>query len=164
MNDTSSPELPQPAQLDSPSVITLPPNIILLALVSGIVLDWFFQSNFGYIWGWLGLCLLFSAIGVILYCAKLFKQAGTNIRPDQPTLTLIIDKGPYQYSRNPIYLSFLVAFAGLSFLADAPVMLLLMFPLFYVFDRHVIVPEEKYLENKFGDDYKFYKNRVRRWI
>ena len=83
--------------------------------------------------------------------------------PNKPA-TAIVSDGPYQYTRNPIYLAFLLAFTGFALLTAAPVMLLLAFPLFYLLDQRVIVPEEEYLSEKFGDTYLEYKQKVRRWI
>ncbi len=153
----------EPEIKDAPQVIMLPPVILLLAVTAGIVLDWVFPMNMGHGWGWPGLLLLGGGMAVIIRCRRLFEDAGTNIRPDQPT-NVIIEDGPYKYSRNPIYLGFLVCFAGLALLADAPVMLLILAPLYYILDRHVIMPEEIYLEDKFGEVYLSYKRRVRRWI
>jgi protein-S-isoprenylcysteine O-methyltransferase Ste14 len=148
---------------DAPKVIALPPMIVLLAVVAGILLDWIVPMNIGHIWGWPGLILLITGMVLIVWCRKIFQKAGTNIRPDQPT-SVIIEHGPYQYSRNPIYFCFLICYAGLSLLADAPLMLLVLAPLYYILDQHVIVPEEQYLEHKFGEAYLSYKRRVRRWI
>lgn len=49
-------------------------------------------------------------------------------------------------------------------LADAPVMLLCLIPLWYALDRYVIQPEEEYLAEKFGGAYIEYTSRVGRWI
>lgn len=148
---------------DAPSVIMLPPTMLLLHVMAGITLNWFFGASMGHGWGWLGLIMLGGALGLIWWSKKLFTEAGTNVAPNQPTL-VIVKTGPYQYSRNPIYLSFLLGFAGLAFLADAPVMLLVLFPLFYLLDQKVIVPEETYLAEKFGDVYLEYKAETRRWL
>ena len=63
-----------------------------------------------------------------------------------------------------MYLSFMIGFIGLSFLASAPFMTLFAIPLFFLLDRRVIVPEEQYLTAKFGEVYLDYKKQVRRWI
>ena len=63
-----------------------------------------------------------------------------------------------------MYVAFMIGYAGLSLLADAPAMLLLGFVLFYFLDQKVIAPEEKYLAEKFGSEYLDYKGQVRRWV
>lgn len=148
---------------DAPKILALPPNILLVAIVTGLVLNWLFPFSFGHMWGGAGLMILGLSIGLIFWCKKLFDEAGTAIRPDLPT-TAIITEGPYKYSRNPIYLAFLFGFAGLAMLADAPIMLLLLVPLWYVLDRHVIQPEEDYLAEKFGGTYIEYMGMTNRWM
>ncbi|MAE52323.1 MAG: hypothetical protein CMH27_10990 [Micavibrio sp.] len=148
---------------DKPDIITLPPNILLLSLIAGLVLNWVFPYPLGHLWGWLGLALLIASGACMIWCKKLFDEAGTNIRPDMPSLALVED-GPYQYSRNPIYLCFLTGYAGLAMLADAPAMFLCLPVLWYVLDRYIIQPEEEYLAEKFGGAYLDYTGRVGRWI
>lgn len=148
---------------DVPNVIMLPPILIFFHVIAGIVLDFLYPINFGHAWGWLGLALLLTCFGVIAWCKKLFDRAGTPVPPNQPA-TAIVSTGAYAFSRNPMYLAFMIGYVGLSLLADAPAMLLLGFILFYFLDQRVIAPEEKYLAEKFGDTYINYKFRVRRWI
>lgn len=63
-----------------------------------------------------------------------------------------------------MYLSFLIGFAGLAMLADAPIMLLFLGSLYYLLDERIIVPEEEYLIEKFGEEYDVYCQNVRRWV
>lgn len=148
---------------DVPNVIMLPPILIFFHVIAGIVLDFLYPINLGHAWGWLGLILLLTCFGIIAWCKKLFDVAGTPVPPNQPA-TAIVTTGAYAYSRNPMYLSFMIGYVGLSLLADAPAMLLLGFVLFYFLDQRVIAPEEKYLSEKFGTVYTDYKDEVRRWI
>lgn len=148
---------------DVPALNIMPPNIVLLAIIGGLVLNWIVPISFGHTWGGIGLLLLGLSLGCIIWCKKIFDEAGTNVRPDRPSLALVED-GPYQYSRNPIYVCFLLGYAGLAMLADAPIMLLCLLPLWYVLDRYVIQPEEEYLAEKFGGAYVEYTSRVARWV
>jgi protein-S-isoprenylcysteine O-methyltransferase Ste14 len=148
---------------DAPKVIMLPPTLLLLHICAGIILNWAIPMSFGHAWGWLGLLLVVLAFGITKWSKDVFKKAGTNVPPNQPALTIVKD-GPYRFTRNPMYLCFLLVFTGLALLADAPMMMLLIFPLFYFLDQRVIVPEEEYLGAKFGDVYLDYKKQVRRWV
>jgi protein-S-isoprenylcysteine O-methyltransferase Ste14 len=148
---------------DVPKVMMLPPTLLLLHIAAGIVLNWAVPMSFGHAWGWLGLVLLGAAFGITKWSRDVFKKAGTNVPPNQPAITIVKD-GPYQYSRNPMYVCFLLIFTALALLADAPMMMLLIFPLFYFLDQRIIVPEEEYLLAKFGDAYRDYQRQVRRWI
>ena len=159
----AAPEPTPPTGEDRPDVKILPPMLLCFFLAGGIVLDWVIPINFGHGWGWLGLLLLGGAFFIAKQSKDLFERAGTNLPPNQPT-TVIVTEGPYQYSRNPIYLAFVIGYAGLAMLADAPVMLVLAFGLFFVLEQYAIQPEEKYLEAKFGDEYQNYKSKVRRWV
>ena len=149
---TDAPEVSEALNSDAPAVITMP-----------LVLNWIVPISFGHTWGGIGLLLLVLSLGGIFWCKKLFDEAGTNIRPDMPSLALVED-GPYQYSRNPIYLCFLIGYAGLAMLADAPIMLLCLIPLWFALDRYVIQPEEEYMAEKFGGAYIEYTSRVGRWV
>ena len=148
---------------DAPKVFMLPPTLVLHHIAAGISFNWVMPMSFGHAWGWLGLALLLLADAITRRSKKIFETAGTNVPPNQPAL-VIVREGPYKYSRNPMYVGFLLMFAGLSLLADAPMMLVMILPLFYFFNSHVIVPEEEYLTEKFGEAYLDYKKQVRRWL
>lgn len=148
---------------DAPKVMMLPPTLVLMHICAGIVLNWVFPMSFGHVWGWLGLALLGAAFAITRWAKSLFEKAGTNVPPNKPAVVIVQD-GPYRFTRNPMYLSFMLGFAGLAFLADAPMMMAMLLPLFYFLDQRVIAPEEEYLSAKFGDVYRDYTKKVRRWI
>jgi protein-S-isoprenylcysteine O-methyltransferase Ste14 len=91
------------------------------------------------------------------------RRAGTNVRPDQPTLAVVTD-GPFRYSRNPLYLGLTGLYVGVTLLADALWPLVLLGPLLGVVQRGVVRREERYLAAKFGAPYLAYQARVRRWL
>ncbi|MDP8971597.1 MAG: isoprenylcysteine carboxylmethyltransferase family protein [Actinomycetota bacterium] len=110
----------------------------------------------------LGLPLLGAGLLLFLSSLHAMRQAGTDVRPDKPTSSLIVE-GPYRFSRNPIYLGFTLFYSGITALANSlPSDLLLPFVL-VVMRRGVIEREEHYLERIFGEEYLRYKARVRRW-
>ena len=89
--------------------------------------------------------------------------AETNTNTTKPTLA-IVDDGPYRFSRNPMYLSYVVAYAGISLIANSGVMLLLT-PVFMLWlTQWIILPEESYLEKYFGEEYLKLKRATRRWL
>ena len=91
------------------------------------------------------------------------KRAGTNIRPDQPTLALASD-GPFRFTRNPLYIAVTGLYLGIALLVNALWPLVLLIPVLAVLRWGVVGREERYLEAKFGEPYRAYKARVRRWI
>ncbi|MGB0719291.1 MAG: methyltransferase family protein, partial [Bdellovibrionales bacterium] len=128
-----------------------------------IALDFLLPYGFGRGWGWLGLVLFTGAVAFAKWAIGTMKKAGTNVPPNLPA-TALVTHGPFQYSRNPIYLAFLVAYAGLGMMADAPIMMVLVIGLFFALERGAIRPEEDYLTQTFGEDYLTFKARTRRWV
>ncbi len=107
---------------------------------------------------------ILSALGVALLSWPLIRmaQAGTPAEPWHDPTKLVVD-GPYQFTRNPIYLSFLLLQAG------APLwwgwwMPLALVPISgWLLTQFVIKREEAYLAAKFPE-YDAYRARVRRWL
>jgi protein-S-isoprenylcysteine O-methyltransferase Ste14 len=92
-----------------------------------------------------------------------FRRSGTSMVPMRPT-TALVTSGPYQFTRNPMYLGMAVLYVALA-LALGVIWALAVLPLVILaVDRLVIAREEPYLEGKFGDQYRDYKRRVRRWL
>jgi protein-S-isoprenylcysteine O-methyltransferase Ste14 len=156
-----------PEASDVPGVIAPPPLFFLGFLAAAALLEAFvpmstmiFSPLLRYLLGG----LLFTA-GVLigLAGARRFRAAGTNIPPTLPTTALVAD-GPYQWSRNPLYLAMMLIYGGLAVAAGSVWAFALVVPLFFVIDIGVVAREERYLERKFGDAYRQYKMRVRRWI
>ncbi len=90
-------------------------------------------------------------------------KAKTSANPHRPTNALVFE-GTYRITRNPMYLSMLVIYAGISIFFQNPWFIVFLPILAWLFTTWVIIPEEKYLEQKFGSDYLDFKSRVRRWI
>jgi len=78
--------------------------------------------------------------------------------------TAIVNTGPFRFTRNPIYLSFFVHYTGIAIYANSAWCIFLLPVLFEVITEFVVIPEENYLEQKFGAPYSEYLKRVRRWI
>jgi len=90
-------------------------------------------------------------------------RAGTNVRPDRPA-TALVTGGPFRFSRNPLYVSLIALYLGITLLFDALWPLILLIPVLAFVHWGIVLREERYLELKFGDAYRDYKTRVRRWI
>jgi protein-S-isoprenylcysteine O-methyltransferase Ste14 len=103
--------------------------------------------------------------GLLIIFAGVFRfgQAGTDTKPWK-TSSVIVSRGIYRLTRNPMYLGMAIAYLGLALGAASPSALVL-FPLTIVLiHTQVIAREERYLEAKFGDKYLEYKAHVRRWL
>ena len=106
-----------------------------------------------------------AGAGVLLgaWAVVTFRRAGTSPLPVRPT-TAIVATGPYRVTRNPMYIGLALVYLGLTLIANA-VWPLVLFPAAVVaIQVAVIAREERYLEAKFGDAYREYRSRVRRWI
>ncbi|HEN8704694.1 MULTISPECIES: isoprenylcysteine carboxylmethyltransferase family protein [unclassified Pseudomonas] len=152
---------------DSAGVRLPPPFIYLGALLLGLAADRLVALSYFGIDRWLLVAtgaLLFAAGAVMMLAAAgLFRRLGTNIPPSRPT-TLIATTGPYRWTRNPMYLGMALVYAGIAVGFDGAIALALLPLVLIVIQKQVIAREERYLESKFGDDYRRYKAEVRRWL
>ena len=110
-----------------------------------------------------GVVLMGLALCLIAWAAFLFLRAGTSIRPFLPSTALVLE-GPYKFTRNPMYLGLTMLVTGVALFSNAVWMLVVLIPTVFVLQREVIAKEERYLEAKFGDEYRAYRSRVRRWL
>jgi protein-S-isoprenylcysteine O-methyltransferase Ste14 len=76
----------------------------------------------------------------------------------------IVERGPFAISRNPLYLSLIALFTMIGVVLASPAFLVLVVPLVLVLHFGVVLREERYLDAKFGEAYRGYKARVRRWL
>ncbi len=76
----------------------------------------------------------------------------------------VVTEGPYSFTRNPMYISFSLIYAGIGVAFESVVALLLLSVAIALIDRMIIPREERYLEQRFGEEYLRYKAKVRRWI
>ena len=150
---------------DSPGIRVPPPVIYLLPLVSGLLLDRrlhipFLPRRVARILGWQ---LVGSGVALSGWAFRTMRAAETTMRTDKPVSNLIQD-GPFRYTRNPLYLSDAMIYAGIAVLRNS-LWAIALLPLgMYVIQREVMGREECYLERTFGEEYLDYKRRVRRWI
>jgi len=110
-----------------------------------------------------GAVLAAGGFVMIVMGMRRFQAAGTNIPPSLPTTALVVD-GIYRRTRNPLYLGTTLVYLGLGVAAGSFWAIGLVVPLLWVINTGVIAREERYLERKFGDAYRAYKARVRRWV
>ena len=151
---------------DTPAVHIPPPVIVAVFLIAGLACDYFLKNSFDATLDWLvyvgyGLCV--AGLGLVLWCAFLYRKAKTSILPHTADSNMI-ETGPFGRSRNPIYVSMLLMFIGICLIADAPTALLFAVPTYLALRYYVIAREEAYLFRRFGDEYTSYQSRVRRWF
>ena len=149
-------------------VIARPPLLFLAALLIGFVTDRLLPLPFPVPridlvhWIIAGSLIL---IGLALAAAGIrnFSRAGTPVRSIKPTRALVTT-GIHGWTRNPIYLGMFLLYGGIGIAARSPWIVILTLPLAITMRYGVVGREEAYLERQFGDAYRDYKVRVRRWL
>jgi protein-S-isoprenylcysteine O-methyltransferase Ste14 len=153
---------------DNAGVMASPPLISLAALFIGLGLDWL--APLGLIETALprtarvSLAVLIGALAIWSAARGIteFRRMKTPVDPRKPVATLVTG-GIFGSTRNPLYQSqgfFLLALA-IGFASDWTMLLLV--PWAVAMHVGVVLREERYLEVKFGDDYRRYRDRVPRY-
>jgi protein-S-isoprenylcysteine O-methyltransferase Ste14 len=153
------------ARPDNPGVIARPPFLTLGAFLIGGALEWLRPTCIfgGALRSVLGLLLAGAGVALIATAVRQFRAAGTNIETYKPSET-IVTTGLYGRSRNPIYVAMAVILIGLGLAVDSLWVVAMVVPLLLVLRFGVIAREERYLAGKFGETYRAYTARVRRWL
>jgi protein-S-isoprenylcysteine O-methyltransferase Ste14 len=153
---------------DYADVVIKPPILFLGAILLGCLLSWLvplgpdlFSANRRALGVGGGLALIGFALFVV--SVGKFSQAGTSPVPGEPS-TVLLDAGPYRFTRNPIYISFVIFYFGLAIMLTSAWMLVLLIPVLIILQRGVVEREEAYLQSKFGEVCRKYQARVPRWL
>jgi protein-S-isoprenylcysteine O-methyltransferase Ste14 len=149
-------------------VIAPPPLLALAAIVFGLLLDGLFPAYM------LTVLLPFNerlpigvvliALGVALVVAAnvSFRKAGTHPEPWKPS-TALATHGIFRFVRNPMYVGGTVALIGLAILLASDWMIVTTIVMALILHFGVVKREERYLEARFGDAYRRYRDRVPRY-
>jgi protein-S-isoprenylcysteine O-methyltransferase Ste14 len=156
------------AAVDHPNVMVFPPVILLSTLVLACALQW--PVPLGWIAefdrGWrFGLGTFIVMAGLLTTSAgrRALLRHGTNVNPSLPTTTLVTE-GVFGLIRNPLYVGMSAALCGIALIFALDWLLLLILPSCVVLHFAVVRREERYLERKFGEAYRRYKERVPRYL
>jgi protein-S-isoprenylcysteine O-methyltransferase Ste14 len=149
---------------DSPGVRFPPPVFYAGAVIAGWLLNGLWPLRIDSAWrivlGWVFVAgwavLATSAIG-------LFRRKQTSMITFRPAGTLITS-GPYAFTRNPMYVSLTLLMIAFALFLNTWWTVLLIVPTLLIVQQFVIVPEERYLQRRFGAEYEAYTRRVRRWL
>jgi protein-S-isoprenylcysteine O-methyltransferase Ste14 len=135
------------------------------AFVVVLVLRWFWSMPiFGHAVGlWPGLALVVLGVGIAAWGRRTLQTAGTNVNPALPA-TAIVTSGPFRVSRNPLYFALTLVYCGLTLAFNTWWGLVVLVPLLIIMHRGVVLREERYLEQKFGEPYRQYCSEVRRYF
>jgi len=151
---------------DNAQVLIRPPLAWGLAVLAGLALHWLAPRPVlpaDLPAGWIGATVFVLALALVAWAIVTMTEAGSNVPTNRPTTT-IVESGPYRFTRNPIYLGMFLGLTGLSLAFNDLWLLLMLVPFALVIRFGVVAREEAYLERKFGEVYRAYRTRVRRWL
>jgi protein-S-isoprenylcysteine O-methyltransferase Ste14 len=134
--------------------------------MAGLALHWLMALRFvpaDLPAGWLGAVVFVLALALGAWAIVTMTRAGSNVPTNRPTTT-IVENGPYRFTRNPIYLGIILSLVGLGLAFNDLWLLVMLVPFALVVRYGVVAREEAYLERKFGEVYRGYRSRVRRWL
>ncbi|MGD8813510.1 MAG: isoprenylcysteine carboxylmethyltransferase family protein [Anaerolineales bacterium] len=145
----------------------------VIVCVIQVLLPWA-VSNIGIRFGWsqqvpgpwnlAGLPLVVAGITLYAWCLLVhFRSYRTSVKVGFSPPHLVYG-GLYRFSRNPMYISGLIAWFGWIVYYGSPAVLLGLVLLWLFFALRMIPQEERQLEELFGEDYLAYKRTVRRWL
>src|SRR5262249_16870379 len=153
------------ASPDNPRVIALPPLLyagaFLLVVVVRLLAPWPITR-----WAIalpVGLAVSVTAVALARWGRRTMQAAGTNVNPGLPATTIVMS-GPFQYSRNPLYLALTLLYVGLTLAVNTWWGFVALVPLLATMHLGVVLREERYLDRKFGDSYRQYRAKVRRYL
>ena len=112
---------------------------------------------------WLGLTFIAVAIAIVVSAFKALAEAHTAFNARKST-TKVVTTGAFRLSRNPTYLSLTLLLIGIAFAISSLWVLVLVIPAVVATQWGVILREERYLKEKFGEGYSSYASKVRRWL
>ena len=165
IDEEKQPSTTPARERDHAGVVAPPPLIYLV----GILLGWGLQALRPApflppaLARGIGIPLVAAALVLFVLSIREFRRARTSVRPDRPT-TVIIRTGPYRFSRNPLYLALSLLHLGIAAWANSAWLLVTLAFALSVMSAGVIAREERYLERKFGEEYRRYRAVVRRWL
>lgn len=138
------------------------------ALLIGVVLDYIFPLSIEYIAPanvrvFLGGFVAAIGILIVVLAKVQFARTRQPSAPGKPT-TDLVQHGIFNYTRNPLYLGLVIALAGFGLAFNMAWWIILTGPVIGIVHWALIVPEERYLAEIFGNEYFVYVARVRRWM
>ena len=144
----------------------LPPILLVLCIPLMILLNYLspivaiISSPIGYI---LGFVLVLSGSYLTLYAVGRFRSVHTPIRPFVKSTTLVVD-GPYRFTRNPMYVGFIMVLTGIATALGSisPYLVVMLFA--RVMHTEYVLKEEPFMEELFGNEYILFKKQTKRWI
>ena len=161
------------AQMNSDGIVQRPtpfpwPPALLAGVLAG---GWLLGRAYPVAWPGLddaaaraaGMGIGLAGLMLFAWAAITLRRHGTTILPNKGTDRLVTD-GPFRFRRNPIYLADVLILFGLADLTKNVWFAIFAVLFALLVTRLAIIPEERHLEAKFGEPYRDYKAKTRRWV
>jgi protein-S-isoprenylcysteine O-methyltransferase Ste14 len=153
--------------MDAPAtgIRIIPPLLFLAMFLIAWLLHWLVPLRLGLspAFQTAGTILSLATLVVAVYLAIAFQRGGSSFNTTKIPKNLITG-GLLRFSRNPAYIDLIALGVGIALMFDSLWVLVLMVPAVVILQREVILKEEALLEHQFGEEYRRYKARVRRWL
>jgi protein-S-isoprenylcysteine O-methyltransferase Ste14 len=148
--------------------LKIPPLVLVLLTGALMWLSSWIAPAFGFVIGMRD----FIAVAIALVGATTsilgiisFRRAGTTVNPLTPAASSsLVRSGIYTFSRNPMYLGFVIVLLGWGIYLSNALSLLFIPPFVIYMNRFQIEPEEDALRSRFGQEFDRYVRQVRRWL
>ena len=143
----------------------LPTNLLLISLIAMLGLSVFYPiKQFLFLpVSLFGLLPLAAGLVITVQGSNKFEKVGTNIKTFADPDVLVTD-GLYRFSRNPMYLGFVLILLGVAMLFGKASPFIIVIAYLLICDRWYIKFEEGAMARKFGDAFQEYKMQTRRWM
>ncbi len=147
-----------------PDLPWLPPVSLLFAYAPATALHLIAPWTLRLVAASVGWFVMVLTAVLALWAMVEFWRARTSVSPRKSTTRLVTLRGPYQFSRNPLYVALVGLGAGIA-MVNASIWFLAAIPVHvWLLRRFIIEPEEQFLAAKFGPEYRAYAKHVRRWL
>ncbi|MFT3953061.1 MAG: isoprenylcysteine carboxylmethyltransferase family protein [Piscinibacter sp.] len=163
MDPTPAPQRPF---LDRPNRLPLPPIIFVACLLGAYGLDQLMPLPALLPPTWMrlkGALMIGAGLALVSASAAALARGRTTILPHRGA-TRLVTEGPFSLSRNPIYLANALIMAGFGGLSGSHWYDVAAITCLVLDDRLAVRREEAHLAARFGEDWRAYAARVRRWI
>lgn len=148
--------------------LKVPPVVLILLIAAGMWLLAYATVSFDampLVRGAVALLFVIAGVSIVQAGLIAFRKADTTVNPMTPEASSrVVRHGIYRYTRNPMYLGFLFLLVAWAVWLAAPWALLGLVVYVAWMTRLQILPEERALAERFGDDFRDYCRRTRRWI
>ena len=114
-------------------------------------------------WRWIGLPFVLFGLHLNLAADGAFKKAGTTVKPFEKSSALLTG-GVFRISRHPMYLGMTAVLLGGALLFGGMIPLLPAILFSFLMESRFIGAEERMMEESFGEEWRAYTAKTRRWV